>query len=291
MKLQYTTLAVAATAIQLATVGTSAIAADLPSLKDTPFIVMPWQGLYFGGHLGGVWGNAGVTDEFNYAGDPLLKSSANGTGLMGGAQAGYNVQRGNIVLGVEGDIGYLGLSGSSKASFSPPANYKCKDPANGNIYSAPYCGVDTQYSNSGSLYGDITGRLGFTSGNALFYAKGGAAFLNDDFKASYAGGNVTYLWGTNTPSMFHFGNSSTQLGWTLGGGVEYAMGPAWSIKAEYQHFDFGTMSYSYSGSTPVPTVPVNWGWKSYINGKNDISLTADAVSLGVNYHLDASGLK
>ena len=52
------------------------------------------------------------TDSFNYVGDPTLNSSCSSTGLIGGAQAGYNVQSGHIVFGAEGDIGYLGISGS-----------------------------------------------------------------------------------------------------------------------------------------------------------------------------------
>ncbi len=89
------------------------------------------------------------------------------------------------------------------------------------------------------------------------------------------------------------------MGWTIGAGAEYALNPSWSLKAEYQHFDFGSMSYSYSGCTPV-----SWGrlgpivrlvltghYTSSINGNTDVSVTADAVSLGVNYHLNNDGLK
>ena len=70
----------------------AANAADMyragPSYKDTPYVGVNWSGLYFGANGGtgfdaNDWGNNG--------------------GFFGG-QLGYNVQRGNIVFGVETDI-------------------------------------------------------------------------------------------------------------------------------------------------------------------------------------------
>jgi outer membrane immunogenic protein len=118
-----------------------------------------------------------------------------------------------------------------------------------------------------------------------------------------------YCWGgydtINGPSVFNFGNSDLLLGWTIGAGAEYALSQSWSIKAEYQHFDFGKMSYSYygchgfalaSGNYPDPdygTCPAgapSWNnhYTSTIRGKTEVSLTADAVKLGINYHFDSN---
>ena len=47
------------------------------------------------------------------------------------------------------------------------------------------------------------------------------------------------------------------VGWTAGAGAEYALSPSWSLKAEYQHFDFGKMSYSYKGCYAIPG---NYAW-------------------------------
>ncbi len=275
----------AGAAMQFAPLSQPASAADLGGgYKDTPYVVVPWQGLYFGAHAGGVSSNTGATDTFTYVGDPTLNGSSSSTGLIGGAQAGYNVQSGHFVFGAEGDIGYLGISGSKSATHTG-TNKDC----NPYGYSADYCTISGTYSNSGGLYGDITGRIGYATDRVLVYAKGGVAFLNDDFKATYSGHNCSYVYDCGgqgaVPSMFNFGHSETLTGWTLGAGAEYALNPSWSLKAEYQHFDFGKMSYSYGGSTPVPTVPASWGWNSHLNGKTDVSVTADAVSLGVNYHV------
>ena len=66
--------------------------------------------------------------------------------------------------------------------------------------------------------------------------------------------------------------SSTFDGWTAGGGLEYLVNPAWSIKGEYLHFDFGNQTVQFTGGE-------NWGNK----------LTVDTVKFGVNYHVGGRG--
>ena len=247
-----------------------AAAADIfsppQSLKDSPalFAPVPWQGFYIGGHAGGEWGGPDVSDKFDYVGDPSFNGGVNGTGFIGGGQAGYNFQRGHFVFGPEVDLGYLGLSASKGGGFAPgscTAHYSDGDqPYNGNI-----CNINAKYSSSTDLYGDITGRLGYAVDRALFYTKGGVAFLDADFKANYSGQNCTTIgnasWNCSgfhlpaIPSTFNYDHSDTLVGWTIGAGVEYALTPAWSLKAEYQHFDFGSMSYSYDGSYQIPCTP------------------------------------
>ena len=120
-------------------------------------------------------------------------------------------------------------------------------------------GVTTSHIGSG-LFGDATGRLGLAEGNALFYAKGGYAFY--DAKASV----------TNTGGLGG-GTASTgeyTSGWTAGGGVEYMFVPSWSMKVEYQHFDFG------SQTATLVTGGGNFGYSN--------KLTADSLQAGLNYH-------
>ncbi len=100
---------------------------------------------------------------------------------------------------------------------------------------------------------------------------------------------------TPARSTFNFSNSDALIGWTAGGGIEYALSPRWSFKMEYQHFDFGKMSTSYKGCYAIPgtpgtcanqTPPYSNHYTSTINGSTDVSITADAVKLGVNFHLN-----
>lgn len=294
----------AGTAIQLAPLSQPASAADFGGMKDAPYEFVPmWTGFYLGGHGGAAMGNTSVKDQFDYVGDPNFNGGAKSTSWIAGGQAGYNFQYGHFVFGPEGDIGYLALSGKN-SFFHAGDKATCKEKYDDDnfttYYAADVCNVNAKYSATGGLYGDLTGRFGYLASRTLFYAKGGAAISDQSFKASYAGGNCTTsksgcawphgnLSGTNQPSMFNFDHSETMVGWTAGAGVEYALSPSWSLKVEYQHFDFGSMSYSYSGCVPIPGTSGNncpdGHWTSKLtNGKTDVSVTADAVTLGINYH-------
>lgn len=305
MKFRYALILLVSAVPQAGSLSQWAFAADLPeipvpggpgvSLKDGPVSFLPlWQGFYLGGHLGGIWGNNGVNDNFTYVGDPTFNGNLGSAGFIGGAQAGYNVQRGHFVFGLEGDMGYLGISASKPVSFVPGSCIGYYNAAPTPVpYSGQICNVDAKYSSSSDLYGNLSGRLGYAMDRTLFYAKSGAALLDADFKANYAGQSCKTLnqCGSGGPSTFNFDHSDTLAGWTAGAGVEYALSPSWSLKAEYQHFDFGSMSYSYSGCVSVGgtcqggnSLPAHF--TSNINGKTDVSFTADAVTLGVNYHLN-----
>jgi outer membrane immunogenic protein len=131
-------------------------------------------------------------------------------GLFGGGQAGYNWQQGNIVYGLEGDLGGMGFDSTI---------------ARNNLVN----GIAFQTTTKSGLYGDITGRLGLGFGSALIYAKGGYAF----FEGQAGVNTVGAAFPIPTTSASHFS------GWTAGAGLEYLLAPAWSVKLEYQHFGFG----------------------------------------------------
>jgi outer membrane immunogenic protein len=264
-----------------------ASAADLGGgYKDTPYVVMPWQGLYFGVHGGGAWGTAKVHDHFDYNGDPDMYGNAKSTSGIVGGQAGYNVQQGNLVFGIEGDIGYLGISAQGADKY-------CAD--------APTCShsnthnISGKYDTSGDLYGDLTGRLGYATNRVLFYGKGGVAFLNADLKTHYDGNTVGNLYPGGTVP-FDFDHSETLVGWTIGAGAEVAINPSWSVKAEYQHFDFGSMSNDYGQCQKVmnwksAACPAGGGYggnsgTANLKGTTDTSIAVDTVKLGLNYRIN-----
>jgi outer membrane immunogenic protein len=195
--------------------------------KDGP-VYTSWAGFYVGAHLGGAWGDVKVTD-FDEDGNKFTNSSS---GLIGGGTIGYNFQRGNIVFGAEIDLGGIDLKHSKV------------NPINSDIVSK---------SDSG-FYVDATARLGYSFGQTLVYAKGGYAFYDGSVSVSDLADPVT-------------GKVSGLSGWTAGGGVEYKLNPAWSVKAEYQFFDFGTERIVISGGD-----------------RYDNDLTVHSVKAGVNYH-------
>lgn len=109
----------------------------------------------------------------------------------------------------------------------------------------------------GGLYGDATGRIGYTFNRALIYAKGGFAFVDGNVSTSTGVAGFTL----NSASMF--------TGWTVGGGVEYMVAPNWSMKLEYQHLDFGAK---------FPNLTAGGAVFPY---RNDV--TAETVKFGINY--------
>jgi outer membrane immunogenic protein len=111
--------------------------------------------------------------------------------------------------------------------------------------------VDDVSKIGSGFYADATARLGYSFGRTLVYAKGGYAYFNGTISASE--GTTGSVRGVN--------------GWTAGGGVEYKLAPAWSVKAEYQYFDFGSADVIGGGDT--------------FNNK----LTVETVKAGVNYHV------
>ena len=189
----------AAGAAMLAPLSQQASAADLPAAAAATRTRRMWRSPGRVSISAGMRVALGVTptgnDTFTYVGDPTVPLNLSSTGLIAGGQAGYNVQRGRFVFGVEADIGYLGISASQSATnLKPPSASDCKhqysDEANPTSYDIEMCRVDAKYSSSTELYGDLTARLGYlASERTLFYVKGGAALSDADVKAHYDGQN------------------------------------------------------------------------------------------------------
>jgi outer membrane immunogenic protein len=228
--------------------GAPAFAADmpLPAPAAPPPAVYSWTGFYVGGHIGGAWATDKVTVVDNNPLDTTHGFSQDPSGVFGGGQLGYNWQLVNVVFGVEADLGDMDLRSSVTRT---------------NVVN----GIPFQTTTEGGFYADVTGRLGYTAGPALFYAKGGYAFLE-------GGENVHAI----NPSFFIPETPARGFnGWTVGGGLEYALSPAWSMKLEYQHFDFGTIS---------SVTKINGLCCSFSH-----DLTADALQVGVNWRFGGPG--
>ncbi|MGB8277726.1 MAG: outer membrane protein [Methylovirgula sp.] len=236
----------------------AASASDLPTTKGPPAYVPPppvftWTGLYAGGQVGYQWGTAD-TDIYANAG-PYLTSlpSYNPNGVAGGAHVGYNYQIGQFVVGVEGDADGSSYSGSNSALGSTP----------------PF----SSYSTRIPVEGSIRGRIGYAFDHALFYATGGVAIA--DVQNSYASPGFTNTLAilfipTVPPGYDAF--SSTRIGWTVGGGVEYALDNNWSVRGEYRYTDYGSFNEYF-----VNTYPGDYA---------RVHLTDNRVQLGFSYKFD-----
>jgi outer membrane immunogenic protein len=221
----------AAAAILIGVAG-SANAADLYSTggyKGEPAYASPlWGGWYLGGFVGGAWSRVGIDDVTT-----TTSFSNEETVFIGGAQFGFNYQRGGLVIGPEVDLGGIGLG---HKALGPTATS----------------------STSSGFFGDITGRLGYAVGPALIYVKGGYVYVD---------GDVTVAEGAASSYK-----ASGFSGYTVGGGLEYKVSPAWSLKGEYQYLDLSSFSTVLPGSGDT------------YNSSFDIH----TAKVGLNYHF-ASG--
>jgi outer membrane immunogenic protein len=276
-----------------------AFAADLPAKAPMAApVVAPawsWTGFYIGAHGGGVWGRDEITHSAIIApaglafpvdaaaltagSSPLL----NVNGWVAGVHAGYNVQTGSLVWGVEGDFSYFRLRANSAGTFPFPSTLA------GGPLGPPTLTFTANTATSSDWLATIRPRLGFAAGNALFYATGGLAVTNEKVSQS----NMVDSLGTVLAGSI----SETRFGWTAGGGIEYMLTPNWTIRAEYLHLDFGTTNGA--GVVNVPTgvlgnlqctagAPVLTGPATYTGCSISSRLTAELVKVGISYKFGGS---
>ncbi len=98
------------------------------------------------------------------------------------------------------------------------------------------CGTVCSFNNE--WLSTARGRIGYVFDRWMPYVTAGAAF-----------GELKTNGATNSASR-------TEVGWTAGFGIEYALTPSWHFKAEYLHVDFGSFNCA-SPCGGVGTVAVN----------------------------------
>lgn len=199
-------VALAASSIVCLTVAASA--ADLPAAAP-PSATLPiasWTGFYAGAWTGMGMQRSHGTDPTGSVG-PGVDLDYVGSGFTGGATVGYNWQFGdNVVAGVEGDFGYLGL-GRNVTDFQDN---------------------NTIYNSKTNWLATLRGRIGLSSGPTFSYITGGAAWVN--FEDSIQNGT----------SLQKATSSKTRSGYAIGGGTETMLGGNWTAKAEYLFVDVGS---------------------------------------------------
>ncbi len=217
----------------------AALAADLPSRVVTPIapvVVAPaftWTGFYVGATAGYVFGDNDLTtvgvlaNNINNVniGARLPFAQVENDGFIGGVQAGYNYQIGQIVVGVEADISYTDID---------------------NSFSAIGTGNNPNtFSQQIDYLGTVRVRLGYAFDRFLIFATGGLAYGEVE-------STVTFL---NPAGRLQFSGqeSGTRAGFTVGGGLEYAITNNITVKAEYLYFDLGDKKVSVPGIPGVGT--------------------------------------
>jgi outer membrane immunogenic protein len=239
----------------------AASAADMavkarPIAEPAPCV---WCGFYVGINGGGAFTDdrrVVVTETF--LGAPFVSGtfpgfgvfgSRNVSGGFGGAQAGYNWQRERWVFGLEADIQGADIRGTAGATlpyiFAPNT-------------------ITTAVSERLDWFGTVRGRVGYAWDRFLIYGTGGLAY-----------GQVrTAMVMTDT---FAFtaaaADSTTRVGYAVGGGGEYAFTPNWSAKLEYQYINLGSRTLNAVEAGPTPGFAI----------QNTTRFDYHTVRVGLNY--------
>jgi high affinity Mn2+ porin len=185
-----------------------------------------WTGLYVGGHLGYAAGRSNWSAPPGLSGSlDLFQSPDIFTGAgsyFGGLQIGYDYMLSNrVVVGAQLDTSFPGFprNGVSIGGTS--------------IFSTPEIGL-ASYSENVLHSGTLRGRVGYAPSNWLVYATGGFAWTYDQLTLTQLADETTidspFLW---------------RLGWTAGGGIEYAFAPNWTANFEYVFTKYGNSSVMF----------------------------------------------
>ncbi len=205
--------------------------------------VYNWTGFYVGAHIGAGFGDDRDGVFTGAPGPaPAFASNSRDAVFLGGGQIGADYQFSpNWLIGIEGQISGLA---SNDRSFTVGA---------------------ISLTDRTEWLASVTGRLGYTWGPGLIYAKGGVSFRDD---------NGISLTLAGVPQPFTSGREQT--GYTVGGGLEYMFAPNWSAKVEYQYYNFDRTDVA----SPVAFTPAT-----------GVSYDTDlhTVKFGINYRFGGGG--
>jgi outer membrane immunogenic protein len=264
-------------------------------VRQAPPVVpaFSWTGCYLGGYVGGAWqggdgatftdqGQNGIGPAGSIAVPPFLSYSGGAvaarlvpahswnsdlsSSFIGGGTLGCNWQPVNspFVLGLEGEAGYMRLSGNA---FDPRT----------------IIGTQTVLDVLGSgkvgdWYGMVTGRLGYAWDRWLLYVKGGAAFVPTEASVLDACQNTGVGCGN---WLISTSGSKTVTRWTVGGGLEWAFAQSWSVKGEYMFIGLNDGSgFQTCGPVTTPAGTILAGGPFCFDHRFDGIHTA---KIGLNY--------
>jgi outer membrane immunogenic protein len=172
-----------------------------------------WSGFY-AGLSGGVVNSQSVVD-FDYGGTLSLPASVKvpGVGELGSATLGFDVQSGQFVYGLAGDLTLVNLHGH----------------ATGSVYS-----IDDSLNTLLSL----RARFGVAFDRMLVFATAGVAAGNADFNADVGKGSASA--------------SGPGRGTIVGVGTEYAVNDNVAITAAAKYYNLSTLSASGDAGKGTP---------------------------------------
>jgi outer membrane immunogenic protein len=205
------------------------LGADLPTYTKAPVVASPvydWSGFYVGVFGGGGWGNHNINNATGPA-SSFADYTANysSQGGVAGGEAGFNLQSGNIVVGIEADGFWSGMRGDDAAAV-----------AAGKF---PIASVDADNLRWG---GTLRARGGIAVDRWMLFFTGGWAF-----------GDIVH---TNTDPVLGVDQFTVHSnGLTSGGGIQYALMNNLIGKVEYRYYNFNGYNRPGNPLTPNGQLP------------------------------------
>jgi outer membrane immunogenic protein len=224
----------------------SANAADLGrssgSLKDVPYVETTWN---WAGYYGGLTAGYGAGTSRNYVennNEPHGWANNDPSGVLLGGTVGYNYNYApNWVIGAEADLSWSGMEGEQHKFIY-----------DGHEWSGGWDGFST-----------LRGRVGYATGQNLFYVTGGLALVH---------ANEVVVGNNSNESNFYNG---WKAGYVIGAGIEHAFTDRLSGKVEYLYADgFG----NESGITGIVDNHSDQAYTHEIGGIN-------VIRVGLNYKI------
>ena len=259
----------------------TASAADLAVRAPlAPVPLFSWTGCYLGINGGWIGGRDEYTTGLDWYGASLIGAeldtpadrnllrhsySSDTSGGTFGGQFGCQYQWGWFVLGGEWDANWSGLKEDNVFTYNPVpyvSNPAFAFPARTELTHKQLDWFSTARVRVGAAWWD----------RVLLYATGGVALGALD---SYTQVNFfdPAIPATLVGADWYGAYREQRIGWTVGGGFEWAFAANWTAKAEFLYLDFGSFSYTSPGVTFNP----NYRWNTDIDAKEYVA------RVGINY--------
>lgn len=212
-----------------------------------------WTGYYAGANAGFAFNDAQLKSQqlgFNSSSNTCNMNSDYSI-FSSGVQLGYMYQFPNSYVS--------GIEANATINNNQNHTFSCNSKFNPNVYD--------RFTFRNQMQTSIKGRVGrpqdWNKSIYLPYVTAGASLVNVGLSYENEGGN-------------YYSTTTTQLGWLIGAGVEWAFMPHWSLRAEYSYVDYGKAI-----ELNIPTI---YGLNDP-NGSAKVDLSSNNIVVAINYWL------
>lgn len=239
-----------------ACLGLGLLLASFPALATDQRAAMEWTGLYAGVKAGYGAGKVKSGEGKYDPAFPFPPTSMDIDGTGWGVVVGYQWQRQNLVLGAEVDALNMNMRGSSTIYSNPIPGL-----VDGCDATRASCPIHVKQQVN-TLY---TARLKVGQAAERHVVYGTAGLAVGEVERSMH--ETIQYWG---PTGMWGSTRHKSLGWTLGGGVDYALTQNILLQTQLLYVDLGNKNYRFEDT---PGFVFN----------QDASVTFSILSLGISY--------